>query len=170
MTTFLRLFALSLCLAVVAPTVLAPDVAFANEGKGKGKGNSNKNKGGGPAYHGGRAEGPGGGPYVNVDINFGAADRRMIHDYYGDVARHGKCPPGLAKKNNGCMPPGQAKKWAIGRPLPRDVIFYPVPPELMLRISPPPAGYKYVRVASDLLLIAAGTGMVAAAIEDLARL
>src|SRR5262245_6070279 len=22
----------------------------------------------------------------------------------------GGCPPGLAKKNNGCMPPGQAKK------------------------------------------------------------
>jgi hypothetical protein len=23
---------------------------------------------------------------------------------------HGGCPPGLAKKNNGCMPPGHAKK------------------------------------------------------------
>lgn len=22
---------------------------------------------------------------------------------------HGKCPPGLAKKNNGCLPPGHAK-------------------------------------------------------------
>ena len=28
----------------------------------------------------------------------------------------GGCPPGLAKKNNGCMPPGQAKK-LIGQPL-----------------------------------------------------
>jgi opacity protein-like surface antigen len=36
-----------------------------------------------------------------------------------DHAKHGKayagyggggCPPGLAKKNNGCLPPGQAKK------------------------------------------------------------
>jgi hypothetical protein len=25
------------------------------------------------------------------------------------------CPPGLAKKNNGCLPPGQAKKLAIGQ-------------------------------------------------------
>lgn len=24
--------------------------------------------------------------------------------------RRGQCPPGLAKKNNGCLPPGQAKK------------------------------------------------------------
>jgi hypothetical protein len=26
----------------------------------------------------------------------------------------GQCPPGLAKKNNGCLPPGQAKKYGIG--------------------------------------------------------
>ena len=30
----------------------------------------------------------------------------MGHVGYGT----GGCPPGLAKKNNGCMPPGQAKK------------------------------------------------------------
>ena len=30
------------------------------------------------------------------------------HNVYGYGA--GGCPPGLAKKNNGCMPPGQAKK------------------------------------------------------------
>jgi len=27
----------------------------------------------------------------------------------------GGCPPGLAKKNNGCMPPGQARKLARGQ-------------------------------------------------------
>jgi hypothetical protein len=27
----------------------------------------------------------------------------------------GGCPPGLAKKNNGCLPPGQAKKLAVGQ-------------------------------------------------------
>ena len=27
----------------------------------------------------------------------------------------GGCPPGLAKKNNGCMPPGQAKKLNVGQ-------------------------------------------------------
>ena len=31
----------------------------------------------------------------------------------------GGCPPGLAKKNNGCMPPGQAKKlYNIGQRFP----------------------------------------------------
>jgi hypothetical protein len=34
-------------------------------------------------------------------------------DQYGYAQRG--CPPGLAKKNNGCLPPGQAKKLAIGQ-------------------------------------------------------
>lgn len=29
---------------------------------------------------------------------------------YDDGYRGGGCPPGLAKKHNGCLPPGQAKK------------------------------------------------------------
>lgn len=31
------------------------------------------------------------------------------NDNYGGYGRNG-CPPGLAKKNNGCLPPGQAKQ------------------------------------------------------------
>ena len=42
--------------------------------------------------------------------HFGDRDRAVIHDYYVDAGRGGHCPPGLAKKNNGCLPPGQAKK------------------------------------------------------------
>jgi Ni/Co efflux regulator RcnB len=68
------------------------------------------------------------------------------------------------------MPPGQAKKWSIGRPLPRDVIFYDVPPELVVQIGNPPAGYRYARVATDILLVAVGTGMVIDAIQDLGRM
>ncbi|MDP3225102.1 MAG: hypothetical protein Q8M96_18355, partial [Rubrivivax sp.] len=75
-----------------------------------------------------------------------------------------------AKKNNGCMPPGQAKKWAMGQPLPRDVVFYPVPNAVLIQLGTPPAGHKYVRVASDILLIAVGTSMVVDAIQDLGRI
>jgi len=39
-----------------------------------------------------------------------------------------------------------------------------------VRLGTPPAGYKYVRVAADILLIAVGTSMVIDAIEDLGRL
>ena len=38
------------------------------------------------------------------------------YGYQGPVGYGvGGCPPGLAKKNNGCMPPGQAKKLRAGQ-------------------------------------------------------
>jgi Ni/Co efflux regulator RcnB len=58
----------------------------------------------------------------------------------------------------------------MGRPLPRDVIFYDVPQSLVVQIGVPPAGHRYVRVATDILMIAVGTGMVVDAIQDLGRL
>lgn len=96
--------------------------------------------------------------------------RVVIRDYYAGQFQAGRCPPGLAKKRNGCMPPGQAKKWHLGQPLPRDVIFYNLPQALVVELGPPPAGYRYVRAAADILLIAIGTGMVIDAIQDLGRM
>lgn len=95
--------------------------------------------------------------------------RTVINNYYANEYQAGRCPPGLAKKHNGCMPPGQAKKWAIGRPLPRDVVYYDLPQSVMANIGLPPAGYRLVRVASDILMINTGTGMVIDAISDLGR-
>lgn len=100
---------------------------------------------------------------------FSDDDRRSVRDYYGTQFRKGKCPPGLAKKNNGCMPPGQAKKWAIGERLPADLRRYPLPNDVIVRLPVPPAGHEFVRVASDILLISVGTGMVIDAIADLGR-
>jgi hypothetical protein len=95
--------------------------------------------------------------------------RAEVRDYYAEQFRGGRCPPGLAKKRNGCLPPGQAKKWQVGRPLPRDVTYYQVPQPLVVQIGPPPSGYRYVRVASDILMIAIGSGLVVDAIQDLGR-
>lgn len=110
------------------------------------------------------------GSTVKMKEYFGDHHRTVVHNYYGEQFRGGRCPPGLAKKHNGCMPPGQAKKWAVGQPLPRDVIYYSVPSALVVQIGRPPSGYRYVRVASDILLIAIGTGMVVDAIQDLGRM
>jgi Ni/Co efflux regulator RcnB len=107
---------------------------------------------------------------VHVDVHFGDHDRVVIHDYYEERYSRGHCPPGLAKKHNGCMPPGQAKKWTKGRPLPRGVIYHDLPPRVVIELGTPPRGHKYVRVAADILLIAVGTGMVVDAIEDLGRM
>jgi Ni/Co efflux regulator RcnB len=93
--------------------------------------------------------------------------RTVIHDYYVEQFHTGHCPPGLAKKHNGCMPPGLAKQWYIGRPLPRNVIYYDLPPAIVMQLGPPLAGHRYVRVGSDILLMAIGTGLVVDAILDL---
>lgn len=106
---------------------------------------------------------------VRVGAYFGDQQRGVVQNYYGSQFKSGHCPPGLAKKNNGCMPPGQAKKYAVGQRLPNDVVYYPVPQSVSLQLGMPPSGYKYVRVASDILLIAVGSSMVIDAIQDLGR-
>ena len=77
------------------------------------------------------------------------------------------CPPGLAKKHNGCRPPGMTKHWVVGYPLPTYVVYEPVPSWMILRLGPPGPGYEYVRVAGDILKIAIGTNLVVNAIQDL---
>lgn len=58
----------------------------------------------------GPALGKPGNGHGHGDRDYGHGDR----DYgYGD-RDFGGCPPGLAKKHNGCMPPGQARKLARG--------------------------------------------------------
>ena len=106
-------------------------------------------------------------PAIEKGSHFQDQHRVVVREYYTEQFSKGRCPPGLAKKNNGCMPPGQAKKWRLGYPLPSDVIYYSVPQPLVLQIGAPPPGYRYVRVANDILMIAIGTGMIVDAIQNL---
>ena len=147
-----------------------PDWAGGGGGGGKGQKHERKNEQGGN----GQITVQGSGQKTQVTRTevriggfFAEPQRTSVREYYVGQAKAGRCPPGLAKKNNGCMPPGQAKKWAMGQPLPGDVVFYPVPQAVTVRLGVPPSGYKYVRVASDILLIAIGTSMVVDAIQDL---
>lgn len=147
--------------AALGALVLAAGPAFADKGgKGHGKGKGHDDDYG--RYDDHRSGG-------SVEFRFGVDDRRVINDYYGSAYKGGHCPPGLAKKGNGCMPPGQAKKWAVGRPLPADVRYYPLPRDLEVRLRPAPPGYRYVQVAGDVLMIAVGTAMVVDAMQDLMR-
>jgi hypothetical protein len=165
---FTSLVALSL---LAAPAIAQP---------GQGRGGGSPDRGGppgqvdrgppgqvdrGPPGQQGRG-GPGGPPQGNVVVV--DRDRNAINSYYRTQYAAGNCPPGLAKKGNGCLPPGQAKRvWAIGQPLPGGIVYYPLPPVLLGQLSPLPAGYQYVRVANDILLMAIGTRMITAAIADL---
>lgn len=86
-------------------------------------------------------------------IRIGDDDRMVLRGYLDDEYKT-NCPPGLAKKHNGCLPPGQAKKrYEIGHKLPDDILYQPVPRYILDRLHPAPSGYKYVKVDTDVLLI-----------------
>jgi Ni/Co efflux regulator RcnB len=150
----MRVFFLALAAAVAISPAYAEKPDSAGGGKGKDKKHAKK-------------EGSGGKHGARVEKHFEDSHRTHVREYYAGEFHAGRCPPGLAKKRNGCMPPGQAKKWRVGQPLPRDVIFYDLPPTLVVQIGVPPPGYRFVRVASDILMIAIGTGLVVDAIQDL---
>src|SRR4029077_11762777 len=107
---------------------------------------------------------------VAVSVSFRAEDRRGVETYFIEQHGRGNCPPGLAKQNNGCLPPGQAKKrYVVGQSLPRGIVVGELPVELSVRIGPPPAGYRYGIVDGDLIKLAVGTMLVVDAIEGLIR-
>jgi hypothetical protein len=57
--------------------------------------------------------------YAKPDHAKGHGNKHASHGAVGYGV--GGCPPGLAKKHNGCMPPGQAKKlYNIGQRWPGD--------------------------------------------------
>ena len=101
-------------------------------------------------------------------VVFVDADRAAYNRYWVDTYGRGKCPPGLAKKHNGCLPPGQAKKrYAVGQPLPPVVVVERVPTVLVPRLRTAPPGYEYVWVDGDVLLMETRTRRVADAIAAL---
>ncbi|PPD33164.1 MAG: hypothetical protein CTY19_08840 [Methylomonas sp.] len=98
---------------------------------------------------------------------FNEQHRSVIREFYANEIRRGDCPPGLAKKQNGCLPPGQAKRWKLGQILPRDVRYHHLPDSVIGQMGYPPAGYRFVRVDSDILMLSVGTGLVVDAMSNL---
>src|SRR5688572_24113722 len=114
----------TLAVAVVA-VGLAVSPAFAEKG-GKGKG---KSKGKGKDKDAVVVVDRDGGRPVVV---FADRDRDFVRSYWVETYGRGNCPPGLAKKNRRCLPPGQFKKrYVVGRPLARTVAIQPLPSVLV---------------------------------------
>jgi Ni/Co efflux regulator RcnB len=58
------------------------------------------------------------------------------------------------------MPPGQARKWNVGEPLPRGVAVYEVPRPMLVQLPPAPYGYHYRRVGGDIVLVRTQNNLV----------
>lgn len=91
-----QVLAAAVALIVASGAVPAQPPEWAGQGKGKGKG---KDRGEGKAQ----------------SQHFRSEHRSHVRDYYDSDLR-APLPPRAAQKNNGCMPPGQAKKWRMGSP------------------------------------------------------
>ena len=87
------------------------------------------------------------------------ADKGGPHGRHGnghDDGYHAACPPGLAKKHNGCLPPGQAKKVyrdaVVGHHVPPHAV-YVVPRHVRASLPAPPPGYRYAVVNNQVVLV-----------------
>ena len=99
---------------------------------------------------------------------FNDQHRTFARQYYSEhYGRGHNCPPGLAKKNNGCMPPGQARKWDVGQPIPRGVTVYSVPQPVLVHLPPAPYGYRYARIGGDIVLVQQQNNLIVDIIQGL---
>jgi len=115
-----------------------------------------------------KAKGKSKGQDAQVIVTFTTSQRDKAQAYFVEQYGRGGCPPGLVKKGNGCLPPGQAKKrYTVGQALPKGVATEPLPSGLSVRIGAPPAGYTYALLDGDLVQLAVGTMLVVDAIAGL---
>ncbi len=155
-----------LCAAQISPASAQGQGQGKGQSEGHGKGHQGQGQGQDQDHGQGAAIGPHGQQIAIQD-----RDRETVHSWYRNEYAAGRCPPGLARKNNGCLPPGQAKKmWNLGEPLPPQVPYYPIPRELAMQLAPPPPGYEYVRVDNDILLMSSATRLVSGLLGNLGAL
>ena len=145
---------MKLLLALTLALSLAGSVALSAQGKGKGKGQGQKGK---PEE-------------ARVTVVFSDPHREAARSWFVNQYGRGNCPPGLAKKNNGCLPPGQAKKrYVVGQPLPSGIVVAELPRELNQRLGSAPAGYRYGLLDGDVVILAIPTRLVVDAIDAFVR-
>lgn len=132
-------------------TVLAASPVLAGDGNGKGKGGGKH----GAKHSQVQKHDKHGGKHARAhDERRGDRHGRAYDDRYAHAGDHRgtACPPGLAKKHNGCLPPGQAKKLAVGQHVPYGAV-YTIPSHVMATLPPPPVGYRYAVVHNQVVLV-----------------
>lgn len=101
---------------------------------------------------------------AGVRVVFSDQDRALIRDYYAERSR--RLPPGLAKK--GKVPPGHARRYERGAPIPNGVPYRALPADLERRLDRLPDGYARVIVDTDIYIMNTRTRVVLDIVEDIA--
>ncbi len=107
-------------------------------------------------------------PWISADVRISDDERRVFTGYvqsYNGKGKSGKnpkqLPPGLAKKvaRGERLPPGWQKKCVVGQVMPAEVYekTHPVPPELVVKLPPPPAGTVTVTIGGKVVRLAKAT-------------
>ena len=154
----------------LAPTSQAFAEKPAHAGKpshaGKGGKHGGKGKAAKHGKHGKQDRGD-----VSIQVTFGEDGRAHVRSHYRNEYAAQPCPPGLAKKRNGCLPPGQAKKrYAKGDIIPDEIVLSPIPGRLEVRLKPLPRGYVYRYVDGQVLVVAEAAKKVIDAVVLLSSL
>jgi Ni/Co efflux regulator RcnB len=104
----------------------------------------------------------------HVGRYFNDQQRVVVRNYYSTYYGTRGCPPGLAKKNNGCLPPGHARNIVVGQRAPVGVTYYAVPQPVLVQLPAIPApGYRYVRIGNDIVLLSPQSAIVVDVISGL---
>ncbi len=104
---------------------------------------------------------------MQVKVEFGDDDRRVIHDYYKNkkTKKRKGMPPGLAKKKK--LPPGLQKQLKKNGKLPPGLAKRNLPRELEERLSPIPGGYVRLKVGMDIVLMNEETEIIVDILFDI---
>lgn len=129
-----------------------------------------QNKPAAPAAPGASAP-PAQSPLPTLNLTVPQRDRDAAYAYYRGEVAAGRCPTPLVRKDKACVAPAPAKAvWKLDQPLPDGTKPEAPPAALIGKLSPSPAGYQYMRVGNDILIVGIGTRIVAALVVDLSRL
>lgn len=148
--------AVLMCLICAAGLVWQP-AATAKDKPGKGKGHGNE------AAHHQRADESASVNHAKADVKdgFTAAERSAIQGYVRGYGKSKRLPPGLAKKvaRGRGLPRGWQKKCVHGEIMPQAVYerCKPLPPELVVKLPPSPAGTVTVAIGGKAVRLVKAT-------------
>src|SRR5262245_41072512 len=106
-------------------------------------------------------------PTLNIVVS--DRDRNPALECYRAEIAPGRCPAPMVRSNKACVAP-EKRPWKLDQVIPDDVKLQPPPGPLIMKLSASPAGYQYMCLGPDILLVGVGTRIVTAWAADLSRL